>query len=41
VLDELARFGVTVAFTDSPRLADDDPQPVPLYPGAGRDRPHP
>jgi site-specific DNA recombinase len=26
VLDELARFGVTVAFTDSPALAPDDPQ---------------
>jgi site-specific DNA recombinase len=26
VLDELARFGVTVAFTDSPALALDDPQ---------------
>jgi site-specific DNA recombinase len=26
VLDELARFGVTVAFTDSPGLASDDPQ---------------
>lgn len=26
VLDELARFGVTVAFTDSPGLAADDPQ---------------
>ncbi|HEY6422882.1 MAG TPA: recombinase family protein [Pseudonocardiaceae bacterium] len=26
VLDELARFGVTVAFTDSPALAADDPQ---------------
>lgn len=26
VLDELARFGVTVAFTDSPGLAPDDPQ---------------
>jgi hypothetical protein len=25
VLDELARFGVTVAFTDSPGLAADDP----------------
>jgi DNA invertase Pin-like site-specific DNA recombinase len=28
VLDELARFGVTVAFTDSPGLAADDPQSV-------------
>jgi site-specific DNA recombinase len=28
VLDELARFGVTVAFTDSPGLAPDDPQSV-------------
>ena len=26
VLDELARFGVTVTFTDSPGLATDDPQ---------------
>ncbi len=26
VLDELARFGVTVRFTDSPALAPDDPQ---------------
>ena len=26
VLDELARFGVVVAFTDSPGLAADDPQ---------------
>ena len=26
VLDELARFGVAVAFTDSPGLAADDPQ---------------
>jgi site-specific DNA recombinase len=26
VLDELARFGVTIAFTDSPGLAADDPQ---------------
>jgi len=26
VLDELARFGVTVRFTDSPGLATDDPQ---------------
>src|SRR5258705_5718583 len=26
VLDELDRFGVTVAFTDSPGLAADDPQ---------------
>src|SRR6185437_8766895 len=28
VLDELARFGVMVAFTDSPGLAADDPQSV-------------
>src|SRR5271166_1478186 len=28
VLDELDRFGVTVAFTDSPGLAADDPQSV-------------
>ena len=28
VLDELERFGVTVAFTDSPGLAADDPQAV-------------
>ena len=28
VLDELNRFGVTVAFTDSPGLAADDPQSV-------------
>ena len=28
VLDELARFGVAVAFTDSPGLAADDPQAV-------------
>ena len=28
VLDELDRFGVTVAFTDSPGLAADDPQAV-------------
>ena len=28
VLDELERFGVTVAFTDSPGLAADDPQAI-------------
>jgi site-specific DNA recombinase len=28
VLDELARFGVTVTFTDAPDLAGDDPQAV-------------
>ena len=28
VLDELARFGVTVRFTDAPNLAADDPQAV-------------
>jgi site-specific DNA recombinase len=28
VLDELARFGVTVHFTDAPQLAADDPQAV-------------
>ena len=28
MLDELARFGVAVAFTDSPGLAADDPQAV-------------
>jgi site-specific DNA recombinase len=28
VLDELDRFGITVAFTDSPGLAADDPQSV-------------
>jgi site-specific DNA recombinase len=28
VLDELARFGVTVRFTDAPNLAPDDPQAV-------------
>ena len=38
VLDELDRFGVTVAFTDSPGLAADDPQADPAHPGAGRDR---
>ena len=38
VLDELARFGVTVAFTDSPGLAADDPQVDPAHPGPRRDR---
>src|SRR5215207_7516019 len=36
VLDELARHGVSVRFTDAPPL-NDDPGP-PAHPGPGRDR---
>jgi site-specific DNA recombinase len=38
VLDELARFGVTVAFTDSPGALRRRPAGHPAHPGAGCDR---
>jgi Resolvase, N terminal domain len=38
VLDELARFGVAVAFTDSPGAGRRRSASHPAHPGAGRDR---
>ena len=38
VLDELARFGVAVHFTDAPDFAARRPASHPAHPGAGRDR---
>ena len=38
VLDELDRFGVTVAFTDSPGAGRRRPASHPAHPGPGRDR---
>ena len=38
VLDELARFGVAVRFTDAPDLAAGRPAGHAAHPGAGRDR---